>query len=183
MHFRFRAAVAAGLVSIASFVSGCGWHQISAQTPSHFLSQNPTQKTVVLHLYAAENGNNNDMNFNGYGNGSMTVTIPMGWHVKVDFVNTDNSQVHSAMIVPLRDHNLPLITTAMLAFPKASTPFPNQGTNQGVHQSFHFTASKAGRYAIVCGIATHAEMGMWDRLVISATAARASMRMPVSPSS
>ncbi len=176
MQVRF--AAAAGLMAIASAVSGCGWHQISSQTPRHFLSQNPSRNTVVLHLYAAENGNNNDMNFDGYGNGSMKVTIPVGWNVKVDFVNTDNSQAHSAMIVPFKDHSLPLITTAMLAFPKASTPFPNQGTTQGVHQSFRFAASKAGHYAIVCGIATHAEMGMWDRLVVSPTASRASIQLP-----
>lgn len=177
MQVRFAKAVS--LLAIAGVVSGCGWHQISSQTPSHFLSQNASRNTVLLRLYAAENGNNNDMNFDGYGNGSMNVMIPLGWTIKVDFVNTDNSQVHSAMIVPLKDHNLPLITTAMLAFPKASTPFPNQGTSQGIHQSFQFTASKAGQYAIVCGIATHAEMGMWDRLIISPTASRASIKLPV----
>lgn len=159
------------------FVTGCGWHQIHASGPTNFVVQQPVRASVILHVYAAEDGKNNDMNFDGYGNGAMTITIPLGWHVTVKFYNTDPSQAHSAMIVPQKDHNLSVISPALVAFPHAYTPNPNIGTVSGGAATFHFVASRAGSYALVCGVPGHAQMGMWDHFVVSKTTKRARLTM------
>lgn len=164
---------AASMILGSLMLAGCGWHKVSTPAAPHWMTQNAAAHTVTVRVYAGWDGNNNDMNFDGYGNGAMTVTVPKGWQVKVHFLNTDESQSHSAMIVPFRDHALPLIIPSMVAFPKAYTPKPNEGSGSNAHATFTFVANRAGHYALVCGVPTHAEMGMWDRLTVSSTAAQA----------
>lgn len=163
---------------LAGIFTGCGWQKISAPKASSWISQTTAGKSVTFRIYAAQNGANNDMNFNGYGNGAMTLAVPLGWDVTVNFVNTDNSQSHSAMIVPLADRRLAFIPITDLAFPQASTPYPNQGSGYNIHQSFHFVADKPGTYALACGMPGHAQMGMWDRFIVSKMATRASIHVP-----
>lgn len=172
-----RTLIAASLGMVLTLAAGCGWHQINTTNPTNYLSQNIATKSVVLHVYAGEYGNNDDMNFDGYGDGTMTITIPRGWKVTVDFSNTDDTLSHSAMIVPMKDIGLSIISPSLVAFPGAFTPNPNEGTNDGVHVSFHFIANQAGRYALACGVPTHAQMGMWDYVVVSNTVSKASLKI------
>ncbi|NMP21623.1 sulfocyanin-like copper-binding protein [Sulfobacillus harzensis] len=146
--------------------------------PAQWVTQNSAQKRVTFHLYAGEG---NRMTFNGYGNGQMVLTVPTGWKVSVRFENVDNAQAHSAMIVPLKFHTNTEIPASALAFSHASTPNPTMGSTYGVQQSFHFAANKSGTFALVCGIPGHAAMGMWDTLVISPTAAHASVKIYTHP--
>ncbi len=46
------------------------------------------------------------------------------------------------------------------------TPNPSFGTI-GNTVTLSFIADKTGKYAIVCGVAGHAAMGMWDTFVVS----------------
>jgi len=162
---------------LTTVIAGCGGSPPNSasnppKSPSQWFAQQTTQKSVTFKIYAGEN---NAMNFNGYGHGDMTLTVPLNWHVTIDFVNTDNAQVHSAMIVPFANRAQMDIPTSALAFPRASTPDPSIGTEYGVQQSFKFIANKAGSYALVCGIPGHAAMGMWDRLTVSKSASSATV--------
>ena len=172
-----RAQIIMGLAGLAlvAGLSACGTKPSGSAAnpptnPSQWVSQSLSHKTATFKIYAGEN---NGMNFNNYGHGDMTLTVPQNWRVTIDFVNTDNAQVHSAMIVPAADHVEMNISNSALAFSGASTPNPSLGTNYGVHQSFSFTANKTGNYAIACGIPGHAAMGMWDHFNVSPTATKA----------
>ncbi len=46
---------------------------------------------------------------------------------------------------------------------------------KGTTQKFSFIADKAGKYAIVCGVPGHDAAGMWDTLVVSDSAATATI--------
>ncbi len=172
-----RIVVGLATVALTLGLGACGTKPSPAAqnpptNPAQWLSQSPSQKTVTFKVYAGEN---NGMNFNNYGHGDMTLTVPANWRVTVDFVNTDNAQVHSAMIVPLADHVQMNIASSALVFSGASTPDPSLGTNYGVHQSFSFVANKSGDYALACGIPGHAAMGMWDHFNVSSSATQAAI--------
>ena len=163
---------------LAGLLSACGAtpfsHAASSPAnPSHWLQSEAAKKSVTLKVFAGED---NGMNFNGYDRGGMIITVPADWKVTVDFVNTDNAQAHSAMIVPFADRVSMNIPTTAVAFPDASTPDPTDGTGYGIAQSFRFTAgTSSGTYALVCGVPGHAAMGMWDKFVVSKTAQAASI--------
>lgn len=73
------------------------------RSPDFYLKTNSIHHKVTIKVLAGEK---NTMNFNGYNDGHMVITIPMNWRITIDFVNTDNAQAHSAMIVPLADHTM-----------------------------------------------------------------------------
>ncbi|MCL6547921.1 MAG: hypothetical protein K6T30_03315 [Alicyclobacillus sp.] len=135
---------------------------------SKWMTFDASAKTVNLRLEA---GINDGFNFNGYANGKMTVTVPLGWKVNVKFVN-DSAMPHSAMIVPFNQVKGSRYTPA---FPGAFTPNPDTGVGKGVAQTFAFTADKAGQYGIVCAVPGHDEAGMWDILVVTGNANRPSI--------
>lgn len=136
------------------------------RSPDFYLKTNSIHHKVTIKVLAGEK---NTMNFNGYHDGHMVITIPMNWRITIDFVNTDNAQAHSAMIVPLADHTMMDIPINQVAFPHASTPDPTEGTPSHITQSYTFVADHPGIYALACGVPGHAAMGMWDKLVVSAT--------------
>jgi hypothetical protein len=55
----------------------------------------PARKRVALDIVAAFNANNSGLNFNGYYRGDMTLAVPAGWTVDIDFRNNDAVLPHS----------------------------------------------------------------------------------------
>lgn len=98
-------------------------------------------------------------NFDGYGNGKLTVTVPEGWKVVVTCTNRQ-SLPHSCAIV-----SGPSSTTP--AFLGASTPDPTTGLPQGQSATFSFTPNQTGTYRIACLVPGHEDAGMWDTLVVA----------------
>lgn len=133
-------------------------------TSSKWISYHASSKTADVTLKAGLNGG---FDFNGYSKGKMTVTVPKGWTVDVTFTN-EASVNHSAEIVPYSQ--LKSSSTFTPAFSGASTPNPTTGTSKGVTQNFTFTASKSGKYGIVCAVPGHDDLGMWDTFVVSSSA-------------
>jgi plastocyanin len=85
--------------------------------------------------------------------------VPVGYHVDVTFSNNAGIP-HSALITPYADKSK--TSNFPLAFPGASTTNPTSGTAKGQTEHFSFVASKAGTYALVCGVPGHVAAGMWD---------------------
>jgi plastocyanin len=132
----------------------------------------PASKTADLTLTAAYNQVGSGFNFDGYNSGHLTITVPLGAKVTVSFTNKADL-AHSVVITPYADRTL--AGNFPLAFPGSSSPNPGTGMAKiKVPQVFSFTASKAGTYAIVCGVPGHALGGMWDVLQVAnvATAAQ-----------
>jgi hypothetical protein len=120
--------------------------------------------TAKLTLIANYNNSLSGYNFNGYGNGKMTVTVPAGAHVQVTFENKSAVLTHSFLITPYDKRNS--TGTYPLAFHGASSTNPTTGTNKGTIEHHSFVAGKVGKYAIVCALPGHEPAGMWDVLVV-----------------
>jgi len=114
-------------------------------------------KSVTLNLVASGSRN---FNFNGYRNGAMTITVPVGWKVNVTCTNR-SSVSHSCAVV-----DNPSATTP--AFEGASTADPTSGLPPGQSAAFSFVASKIGSFRIACLVTGHEDGGMWDKFIVAA---------------
>lgn len=127
-----------------------------------------TAHTVELTIVAGKDMSSGGMDFNGYRNGAMTITVPVGWKVVVHFVN-NGDMPHSLAVLPAGSSKQPS-PPATPVFPGAITKNFEDGLPKGTKQTLTFDASKAGTYELVCGCPGHSVAGMWDKLVVSPTA-------------
>lgn len=124
--------------------------------------------TVDISIVAGKDAAGGGFDFNGYRNGAMTITVPVGWQVAVHFVNA-NDLPHSVAVLPVGADKSPA-PSGNPVFSGATTKDLAGGLPKGGKQTFTFEASKAGTYEFVCGVSGHAIAGMWDKLVVSSTA-------------
>ncbi len=117
------------------------------------------------------------MDLNGYQRGAMAITVPVGWNVVVHFENADVVLAHSLAVLPAGAHQQ-VAPSGAPAFPGATTASFSAGLPRGAKQTFSFEASKAGTYEFICGVQGHGIAGMWDSLVVSATADAPSVTPP-----
>lgn len=128
-------------------------------------------KTVQFQLIAGYSGLNGAQNFNGFGDGALTLTVPLGWHVVLHFSNRDGMLPHSSEVIA--DGPVPAApSTTSPAFSQAVTLKLQDGLTSTERDDMKFVADKAGAYLIVCGVPGHAAAGMWIRLTVEAGAAR-----------
>jgi sulfocyanin len=124
-------------------------------------------------LIAGLGGTNGGMNFNGATNGALTLVVPVGWHVVLNFRNDDQNMPHSAVVIPAAT---PVPAAAgRPAFAGATTRQADQGLATGARQSVRFEADRAGSYMIFCAVPGHGMAGMWMKLEVSASATRPSL--------
>ncbi|HEX6966520.1 MAG TPA: sulfocyanin-like copper-binding protein [Gemmatimonadaceae bacterium] len=141
---------------------------------NEFLSYDASAKRVTLQLNAAMGNHNGGMNFNGGSGGNQTITIPVGWTVRLNFVNKD-AIPHSAIIVP-GTMPLPVIPTDA-AIPGAYTKDLTSGIATDGTDTSTFRVNKPGEYFIECGVPGHGPSGMYIRFNVSATATAPSYTM------
>ena len=123
-----------------------------------------TTKTVTFQLVAGLTGLNGALNFNGFRDGGLTLTVPRGWNVLMQFRNHDGMLPHSAEVIDTV-HPLPLQPVSP-AFPKAFTVRLAEGIPSEGRDDLRFIADKGGSYLIFCGVPGHGAAGMWIRLVV-----------------
>lgn len=124
-----------------------------------------TQSVRLLFVGAAD-GTNGTMNFNGYGNGEMSVIVPLGWTMRVDFENKGLAALPHSLVIITPVTPLP-IEDGVPAFPRALTVKLVAGLLAGETDSFEFVANKEGRFLFFCGVTGHGVAGMWDYLIVS----------------
>jgi len=107
-------------------------------------------KTVTFQLVAGLTGLNGALNFNGFRDGGLTLTVPLGWTVLMHFRNHDGMLPHSAEVIP-DTHPLPTGPVAP-AFARAFTLRLEQGL-----------------------ISEQTAAGMWVRLEVSGSVHRPSL--------
>jgi sulfocyanin len=134
------------------------------------------KRVVRLELVAAANGALGTMNFNGYGNGEMTVSVPLGWKVEIEFVNKGLAALPHSLVIINEVKPLP-IEGGTPAFPRALTRSLVAGLGAGETDTLDFVANKEGRFLIFCGVTGHGVAGMWAYLVISTAATAPSVRV------
>jgi len=106
-------------------------------------------------------------NWNGFGNGQATLTVPPKSNIVVNFVQDDGTP-HSAEVasgegpVPNSGGNP--------AIPRAYTNKVVEGLPQGATDVMKFSVPDSGKFRIICGVPGHATGGMWIWMVIDPSA-------------
>jgi sulfocyanin len=132
---------------------------------SSWLHADTVTKTATLQLVAGLTGLNGALNFNGFRDGGLTLTVPLGWTVVMQFRNHDGMLPHSAEVIP-DTHPLPTGPVAP-AFARAFTVRLEQGLVSEQTDDLRFIADRGGSYLIFCGVPGHGAAGMWVRLAVS----------------
>jgi len=129
-----------------------------------WLQVDSVTRMVTFQLVAGLTGLNGALNFNGFRDGELTLTVPLGWTVVMHFRNHDGMLPHSAEIIP-DTHPLPTGPVAP-AFPRAFTLRLDQGLISEQTDDIRFIADRGGSYLIFCGVPGHGAAGMWVRLEV-----------------
>jgi sulfocyanin len=138
-----------------------------AADPS-WIKVDQAKKIVTADLVAGWNPENGALNFNGYYEGDMTLAVPVGWTVKVTFMNHDGMLPHSMLVskqyakddIPMEAGN------DQVAISKAYTDNPIGGLAPNDKDSFSFKTSNAGNYWLLCGVPGHGQQGMYVDLKV-----------------
>ena len=136
-------------------------------------------KSVDVRLVAGLTGLNGGMNFNGFSQGRLNVTVPRGWTVVLHFRNQDENLPHSVEIIA-GTNPLP-IGPVPPAFDRATTGKLEQGFPTGQGGDVRFLAGKTGSFLIFCAVPGHGAAGMWIRLTVSATADKPALAATPAP--
>lgn len=127
-------------------------------------------ENVTLDITAGATDKGNYWNYNGYQNGEITIAVPVGANVTINFANNDPNMAHSVGISAGFDAP-PAVVEPVAVFEGAISGNPTsmtEATLPGQSEVVTFTASEAGEYVMVCYIAGHAVSGMWVKFVVSA---------------
>jgi len=156
--------VAAGLLLLAT--------RLPAQTPpaqvdGNQLGVDTVTKTATFQLVAGQTNLNSGLNFNGFNDGKLTLTVPQSWTVVIQFTNKDPNLPHSAEVV---DTTKPMPAGPVdPTFAGAVTTKLMNGLASGEADTFRFVANKPGSFLIFCAVPGHGLAGMWIRLKVSPT--------------
>jgi len=167
-----KSLLVAGLLAVAVGVRAQDPAPAPVVDPS-WLQVDTVTKTATFQLVAGLTGLNGALNFNGFRDGGLTLTVPVGWTVAMHFRNHDGMLPHSAEIIP-DSHPLPTGPVAP-AFPRAFTLRLEQGLVSEQTDDLRFIADKGGSYLIFCGVPGHGAAGMWVRLEVSGSVHRPSL--------
>lgn len=125
---------------------------------------------IELDIVAGQTDKGNYWNYNGAQHGEMTITVPVGANVTINFSNSDPNMAHS-IGVSAGFTTPPAMIDATPVFPGAISPNPTsmtESTMPGQSTVVSFVASEAGEYSLVCYVPGHAVSGMWIHFVVSA---------------
>jgi FtsP/CotA-like multicopper oxidase with cupredoxin domain len=129
-----------------------------------WLQADSATETVTLDVIAGKDASNNYWNFNGYANGNVTITVPEGYAVTINFLNNDPNTAHSIGVTQRPTGPFSATPTPTPAFPGGMSSNPTSmtdATKTGATETITFTAATAGDYAMVCFVLGHATSGMW----------------------
>lgn len=121
--------------------------------PAHYIHVDSTGQTALVTLIAGYPATDFQFNYDGYGSGSLKLTVPAGWQVTVQCAN--HSTVPNSCAVVADAHALQPVQ------PGWSTPDPQRGLAPGQSASFTFTPSTLGSFRIASLVTGSEASGMW----------------------
>jgi len=127
--------------------------------PKGYIHSDVAAHAVVITLVAGYPAGDYQFNYNGYRNGTLVITIPIGWRVTVQCENR-GTVPNSCAVVRGRGDASPVE-------PGWSTPDPTLGLPPGQSATFEFTPSAAGSYRIASLVGGNEASGMWADLEIT----------------
>jgi hypothetical protein len=135
-----------------------------------WIRNDPAAKIVAMEIvadwgqvarYAKGNVRTDIIDFNGYWGGNLTVVVPTGWSVRIDFVNRSGSYRHSLMVTrTYTQAEMPVRLRTEDAVWGAYTD-PPEGIYPQETAQLSFVAQQAGRYFLACARQTHLMDGHW----------------------
>lgn len=168
-----RAAVTLALLWLGAGVAAAQAPTGGARVDPSWLRVDAGSKTAEFQVIAGLTGLNGALNFNGYRDGGLTLTVPEGWHVVLHFSNHDGMLPHSAEVIadakPIPPGPVPA------AFDRAFTVRLAEGMPPQGEDDIKFVADKVGSFLVFCGVPGHGMQGMWIRFRVSRTARRPSV--------
>jgi hypothetical protein len=152
------------LGAILLYVAGCdpmmGTGAGTPPDPKGYMRVDTTARTVIVTLIAGYPATDYQFNYDGYGNGSLVVTVPVGWQVTVQCEN-HGTVPNSCAVVSGRSDMKPIE-------PGWSTPDPVQGLDPGQSASFVFSPTNPGSYRLASLVGGNEASGMWADLEVTA---------------
>ncbi|HSP10619.1 MAG TPA: sulfocyanin-like copper-binding protein [Candidatus Dormibacteraeota bacterium] len=125
---------------------------------SHFIRVDSGQRSVVVILVAGYPAGDYQFNYNGYGNGALVLSVPVGWTVTVQCEN-HGTVPNSCSVVRGRQDAAPIE-------PGWSTPDPTRGLDPGQSASFEFNPTQTGSFRIASLVDGNEASGMWADLEV-----------------
>lgn len=141
------------------------------QIDCDWLTVDSTAKTATFAVTSGLTQLNGGLNFNGFNDGKLTLTVPTGWTVVIRFTNHDANLPHSAEVIDTTNP-MPAGPVDPPAFAHAMTGKLMTGLSAGASDSMQFVANKAGSYMVFCAVPGHGLAGMWIRFKVSPTEKR-----------
>ena len=137
--------------------------------------------TVRFELIAGLTGLNGALNFNGFRDGGLTLTVPQGSTVIMHFHNNDGMLPHSAEVIadqtPVPDGPVaPVFARAFTV--RLAEGLPPQGDD-----TLKFVPDRIGSYLIICAVPGHGKQGMWIRMAVADKAAKPAIAVTPPPHS
>jgi sulfocyanin SoxE-like protein len=140
------------------------------QIDCNWLTVDTAAKSATFQVIAGLTGLNGALNFNGFKDGGLTLSVPLNWKVVIAFRNHDATLPHSTEVI---DSIKPFPPGPVdPAFPHAMTVRLQQGLGAEEQDTVRFVASKAGSFLIFCAVPGHGLAGMWIRFKVSPTEKR-----------
>jgi hypothetical protein len=133
-----------------------------------WIRNDPASRSVRLDVAADWNDNNaaGCGNLNGYFRGSVTIRVPAGWDVTIDYHVIGDKHRHSLMLTrPFDPKDLPIKVTAADAVDGVHSREPTSGLAPGDNDQMRFTA-KSGSYWLISAKGTDLISGLWMKLEV-----------------
>jgi hypothetical protein len=155
-------------LALAAFCLFAAPAQAAISLVPTWIKSDPASKTVRLDVAADWNANNTAAgcggNLNGYFRGSVTILIPEGWRVTIDYHVIGDKHWRSLMLTnPYDPKNLPIKLSEAEAVDGIHSRTPIEGLAPGDNDQLQFT-SKSGSYWLVSAKGTDLIGGHWIRL-------------------
>jgi sulfocyanin len=158
--------LALGFLVVAAHVAAAQMTNTAAPIDNSWLAVDSATKTATFQLTSGLTQLNGGLNFNGFNDGKLALTVPVGWNVVIHFTNKDPNLPHSAEVVDTTKP-MPAGPVETPAFAHAMTGKLMTGVASNESDSMRFVANKPGSYMIFCAVPGHGLAGMWIRLQVS----------------
>jgi hypothetical protein len=159
----FRGAMAGCLGIVMLCAAACdpltGTGPGTPPDPKTYIHSDPAAKAVVITLIAGYPAGDYQFNYDGYGNGTLVISIPVGWQVTVQCENR-GTVPNSCAVVRGRTDTAPIEQGW-------STPDPTRGLAPGKSATFVFSPSTPGSYRIASLVGGNEASGMWADLEVT----------------
>lgn len=156
-------SVGFGLLTVLGLVAGCG--QSQTNLTSKFMTVDSSNQSVTLNVTGSYSQTNDYMNFDGYANGGMTITVPLGYKVTIHYYNNGGIPADIGIYNNKNE----------LAFQGAGDSIndislnPQAGILPSTSETVTFTANSAGTFKLANfenyfpQVKSHfQDVGMWD---------------------